>query len=115
MLEELKGMSFAVRQKAHGGSRTRMSCSKNLRKHCRRPNWHRYSRKRAALSSTHPPRPDDIAKAASRQRAPPLPDYLKMIIHEALRNAESTRKSAIPDRHSRDNSLTTPLAQPSII
>jgi hypothetical protein len=40
--------------------------------------------------------PDDIAKARiqAAERGLRSQTYLKMIIHEALRNAESTRKSA---------------------
>jgi predicted DNA binding CopG/RHH family protein len=53
--------------------------------------------KRAALpSTTIRLDPDDIAKARvqAAERGLRYQTYLKMIIHEALRNAESGRKSA---------------------
>jgi predicted DNA binding CopG/RHH family protein len=53
--------------------------------------------KRAALpSTTIRLDPDDIAKARvqAAERGLRYQTYLKMIIHEALRNAESARKSA---------------------
>jgi predicted DNA binding CopG/RHH family protein len=53
--------------------------------------------KRAALpSTTIRLDPDDIAKARMQaaERGLRYQTYLKMIIREALRNAESTRKSA---------------------
>ncbi|HEY6487722.1 MAG: hypothetical protein WCC26_06315 [Terracidiphilus sp.] len=53
--------------------------------------------KRAALSTTTIRLdPDDIAKAREQaaERGLRYQTYLKMIIHEALRNAEASRKSA---------------------
>lgn len=53
--------------------------------------------KRAALSTTTIRLdPDDIAKAREQaaERGLRYQTYLKMIIHEALRNAEAGRKSA---------------------
>jgi predicted DNA binding CopG/RHH family protein len=53
--------------------------------------------KRAALpSTTIRLDPDDIAKARvqAAERGLRYQTYLKMIIHEALRNAESSRRSA---------------------
>ncbi len=55
--------------------------------------------KRAALpSTTIRLDPDDIAKARvqAAERGLRYQTYLKMIIHEALRNAESSRRSANP-------------------
>jgi predicted DNA binding CopG/RHH family protein len=55
--------------------------------------------KRAALpSTTIRLDPDDIAKARvqAAERGLRYQTYLKMIIHEALRNADSSRKSANP-------------------
>jgi predicted DNA binding CopG/RHH family protein len=99
MLEELKQMSFA--SEAEEAAWWKSHEDELLEEFKRASAEGRVSigtlAKRAALTSTTIRLdPDDIAKARvqAAERGLRYQTYLKMIIHEALRNAESGRQSA---------------------